>query len=675
MLTVDSYYYLEMAKQLQDGTYSTFDERRQVPSGYNQPATPPLLSVLLARISTITGTRLEWVALLLPAFLGALLTFPVYLLTRDLLLRAKGVLREETQGTAAKAAGLAAAFVALLSPMLAGRSSVGWCDTDPLNVALPVLLAWLAMRFSDAESPREQYGFLGGFGLVGLLFLWWWDQSYIPVFALAGIPFVVAVIFVAVRSPKRLLPILLSAGCLLLLVGFWKGFSILNPMKYWDTMQGMMSYIVSDSTNSPFRPAGVAVSEQSATPFPLLMRESCGGVPGFFVACLGVLTLAWLTRAYFLFLTPLLMVAVLSVTGQRFLIFTAPFFGLGVGTIVFLIFQYLKKMSWQLPVTALLLVLASWGAIQAEGRYDKRVPRRYPVLFDAMQVIEQKTEKEGVIWASWGHGHPLLLYGQRAIMADGMFHSDALQYVLNFPWAADNFRLAANWISFYVKNGHQGLSRANTLFGESSSDWAGGMAVLQNLLEVGPAESRTLLAVNGVEDVEKELQWLFPGNVRPVYLFLDYLLPTQAWFTLGRWNLATGTPPRSSPFIPVNNIGKTKDGQINGSSRMGRLLVDVPSGKVIFGKRATQLSSLRIHDGKKLNSRKFTTQSNLEGLFFLPGRKGLLTDQRQMNTVLVKLYYEYTYNRKFFKPLDVRNPYYAIWEVTGEAYQPDSGRE
>lgn len=102
MLTVDSYYYLEIARQLQEGAYSDVDKRRRVPVGYKQPATPPLLSVLLAGISRLTGVGLEWVALLLPVCLGVLLAIPVYLLSYALTMKARGKVLDERlrQGSA-----------------------------------------------------------------------------------------------------------------------------------------------------------------------------------------------------------------------------------------------------------------------------------------------------------------------------------------------------------------------------------------------------------------------------------------------------------------------------------------------------------------------------------------------------------------------------------------------
>ncbi len=674
MLTVDSYYYLELARQLQEGTFSDVDERRHVPVGYKQPSTPPLLSVLLAGIGRITGASLEWVALLLPAFLGIVLAIPVYLLCYTLAIKARGGgVDDRLRQGYARVAGLAAAVLALLSPLFLWRSSVGWCDTDALNVVFPVLLTYLAVRCADAEHLKGRVVWLAGFIVTTLLFLWWWDQSHVPVFAFTAIPFGVALVFVGIRTPKKLLPFIVVGAGLLLLIGWWKGFGLLNPLNYLDNLKGMTRYIISETGASPFRPAGEAVSEQSRASLEILMRESSGGWPGFVLACCGLLVFAWLTRGYIFYLTPLIIVSILSLWGQRFLIFTAPLFGLGVGALCFLICCLIKKPVWKTVVLFLLLLLASWSAVNIVGLSDKRVPRRLPVLFEAMKEIAEKTEEDAVIWASWGHGHPLLYYGQRGVVADGIFHNAELQYVLSFPLACDDFRLAANWISFYVAHGAQGLRKANKLFGAHEQDWVKGMKALQGFLTVGVHGSRKIFRSQyhlAPGEIEENLQWLFPETQRPVYLFLDYLLLNQAWFTLGRWDLASRSGPGKMVFVPLRRVADNEEGKIEGISEIGKVSIDVNSGQLQTGGRTVSLGVLKIHDGKKVNATSYTSHSKLLAEVFLPGRIGVLADQQTANTILVKLYYEYTYNRRFFSPIDVGRPHYGIWKVSGERYRP-----
>ncbi len=673
MVTVDSYFYLDIAKELQEGTFSSLDPHRFVPVGHNRPPTPPLLSVLLARLSTLSGIGLEWLAILLPPFLGTLIAIPAYIMGFLLAMRARcSLIKEEQRVSSARLMGLVTAFCALLSPFFGERSAVGWFDTDTLNVTFPLLLAFLCLKLADSRSKKEQIVFLSGFLITSLLFLWWWDQSYIPVFVFTAVPFITALIFITIRSPKSIAWPAAFAVLLLVTIGVWKGFDVLNPLHYFKSLGNMTHYITSDSGTSPFLPAGVAVSEQNSASLKTFIAKGCGWTPGFIVAGIGLLALAVLVRGYIFFLGAIIIVTLMSFRGTRFLIFAAPLFGLGIGTIIFLIFHGIRNRLVQAAVLSGILLMSSWGAAKSFSALDRRVPRRLPILFDAMKKIEKKTPKDAVVWASWGHGHPLVYYGQRGTIADGMYHSAELQYILYVPMATNDFRLAANWMSFYVTNGSKGFRKFNAMVGQGEGDWKRGIPEIQRLFAGGVTGSRKLLIKEyhfSKEKSEKTLKFLFPGNTRPVYLFLDYLLPSQAWFKIGRWDLDKRHGPGRSVYMTMNGVKIGQDKKIRGGSKYGKIELDPVRGIVTAGRKKFPLISLNIHNGKKLNSKKYQKEKGLTASLFLPGRMGVLADTLTADTILTKLFYEYTYDRRYFALVDMSAPFYSLWQVRGERYK------
>ncbi len=674
MVTVDSYFYLDIARDLQEGTFSSFDADRFVPVGHNRSPTPPLLSVLLARLSTLSGIGLEWLAILLPPLLGALLAVPAYIIGFLLAMRARcSLIREEQRVVSARLMGLVTAFCALLSPFFVERSAIGWFDTDVLNVTFPLLLALLCLKLAESRGTKDQVVFLSGFLITSLLFLWWWDQSYIPVFGFTAVPFITALIFISFRFPRTLIWPMVFAVLLLVVIGVWKGFDVLNPLHYFKSLGNMTHYITSDSSGSPFLPAGIAVSEQNSASLKIFIAKGCGWTPGFIIAGAGLLALCFLVRGSIFFLGAIVFVALMSFKGTRFLIFVAPLFGLGVGTFVFLIFHGIRNRLIQVLVLSGVVLISSWGAARSLSGLDRRVPRRLPVLFDAMKKIEKKTPEDAVIWASWGHGHPLVYYGQRGTIADGIYHSAELQYILYVPMATGDFRLAANWISFYVANGSKGLRKFNAMAGKGEGDWSRGIPEIQRLFAAGIAGSRKLLIKEyhfSADETEKTLKFLFPGNVRPVYLFLDYLLPAQAWFKIGQWDLEKRQGPGRSVYMSMNGVKIGKDKKIRGGSKYGKIELDPGKGMVTAGRKILPLTSLHIHNGKKLNSKKYQRKKGLTASIFLPGRMGVLADTRTADTLLTKLFYEYTYNRRYFALVDMSAPFYSLWQVRGERYKP-----
>ncbi len=84
MANFDSYYYLQIAKEIQNGNYDRLQEYRRVPNGMKTPHIPPLISVLAASISSLTKVPLSTIAIFLPIFLASLLAPLVFMLSLKL---------------------------------------------------------------------------------------------------------------------------------------------------------------------------------------------------------------------------------------------------------------------------------------------------------------------------------------------------------------------------------------------------------------------------------------------------------------------------------------------------------------------------------------------------------------------------------------------------------------
>ena len=80
--TFDAWFYLSLAQDLVDDTYTQPDEKRGVPQSPPRPEPPPLMSVLAAAIAKTTSYSLCWIGAVLPAVLGPLLVIPLYLIAR-----------------------------------------------------------------------------------------------------------------------------------------------------------------------------------------------------------------------------------------------------------------------------------------------------------------------------------------------------------------------------------------------------------------------------------------------------------------------------------------------------------------------------------------------------------------------------------------------------------------
>ena len=160
--TFDGYFYLHLSRDILRGEYDAVDGKQIVPNGRARPIPPPLLSVLGAFVTKVTGASLDMVGTFLPAVLGVLLALPLYLLGCHF---------------DGRVMGFTAAISSLFFPYYVYRSNVGWFDTDCMNVTFATLIVYCTLKFA-INSGRTRYLY----GLAALcsymLFLWWWDQAF-----------------------------------------------------------------------------------------------------------------------------------------------------------------------------------------------------------------------------------------------------------------------------------------------------------------------------------------------------------------------------------------------------------------------------------------------------------------------------------------------------------------
>ena len=81
---IDGYYYLNNAKHLLNGTYSSHDKLRTYPEGNSLPSFPPLVSLIIASLSYITSLDIRWIGAVLPPFLALTLWWPIFYICKRL---------------------------------------------------------------------------------------------------------------------------------------------------------------------------------------------------------------------------------------------------------------------------------------------------------------------------------------------------------------------------------------------------------------------------------------------------------------------------------------------------------------------------------------------------------------------------------------------------------------
>lgn len=649
MLTVDAYYYLNVVKDLLAGEYDEVDEKRNVPMGYKRPHPPPLIALTVAGLSRVAGCQPEWIALFLPAVLGILLAIPVYLLGREL---------------ASPLVGLLAAFFALLLPAYVNRTSLGWFDTDILNVTLAATGAYLAHGFATGPTPRRRLTFLALAVVNALLYIWWWN--FVPTPAALGIVLLPLVLGAAVfyRPPRREGLIVIGGGVVAALL-----FLVLKH----DTLIQMLSTFkyITATIRSEFPETGTFVSEQAAVSLSELATTVLGGWPALVFALLALPFLVHRCGKKLVFLASFIGFAAFSHTAIRFCIFLAPLVGLALGCLLDAAAQWnrfsLARRRLLLPV---LLFLMAWPPLRTVQQRGNWIPTRSPYHFDTMLYLAENTPADAVILANWGHGHPIRYYADRSVVADGHFHGGELIFYLSYPFAQNDDRLAANWMQFLATHNTPGFRKVIKKL-DTGKDEA--VAWLARVLAAGPAGAKPLLLESGYCTSEAELDtalpFFFPGEP-PVYLFVDRTLVRMSWFNIGRWNLRerTGEKQRYMAFDTITfSPDGTKLAGISESTPHKQLIIDLEEGVAqLPDTRDIPLKEVVIEKNRKLYSRTYPRRLGFRFECMQEARYGVLMNEDAAQTLLNRLHMRLSADPRYFQAIRFNRPDYQIWRVRGE---------
>ncbi len=647
LTTFDGYYYLTLSRDLATGHYGKIDYRRAVPDYPKMPSPPPLLSIFASIIHKITGASFNWIGALLPAFLGLLLIIPLYSMGRF-------------YGGPLMA--FVSSLVGILSFYYVYRSSLGWFDTDCMNVTWALGASYLFLKFGIEKSYKRYLYCLGGF-IIWILFMWWWDQTPYVATALSLLPFLISIIFFYRPNKKEGLLFLSALLCLFGIVLFWKGFDF--PIKVIENVFSQYKYI-SKKASTDFPNLGITISEQARASFKELILKTTDSTVVFLISIVGLVLLFIKRPKDSLFLSVPVALSILSYFfAKRFLIFMSPITAMGVGYLTSYIWDKLLNYKTILRFLIILLVIGFALPSFIKGMNKTFWPKEPPHLIDGMVYAKEHTPKDAVIWAWWDHGYPLIYFSNRGTINDGSAHSPERSVYNGVPLATSNQRFAANFMRFYVSQGLRGLSKLYEAF---NGDKARAQKFMKQVLSAGPEDAESIITKTNLKPVgkyntpKKWIKYFFPEKTRPVYLFLDWRLTVTAywWFWLGSWDIEkhNGIHPIYATFYNL----QLKDNLI----KSPEIIVDINSGIMLVNNKKILLKEILIVRKDKISKKVFKHSSKFNFELLEPAKFGAITDSLIGESIFNKLFLRHKPNPNYFKPVKLFSPSYQIWEVIGD---------
>lgn len=356
----DAYYWLRWAREYQEGIfYDNKDDLRFYPDGDTKPETIPLLSLFIAHLSSLLGHGLHKAAIYIIPVLTSLFILPLgYYFFR----------------VGYPAAGILGGLIGTFSAEYAIRTSIGWVDTDALNLFFPASASLFILLACQTNRPRIVYLCSCLSGLTLLLFHWWYEK---PRFTLVYFAVLIATLL-ADKTPKRTI---LISGLLLILCA--------QPIHLWTGARHLSSFLavhIGLPSIEILVPEKTAPSTTNALEFPDLLKTKLEAqqfsvdevlasiLDSSILSGIGLIGFVIFVRFHWRILLPLLPIFLLGLfsfqSGRRFIIFLAPFVGVGYGfllsTAVQLLLEWARNTCQEGPTS---------DSDQSEQRHQERKER------------------------------------------------------------------------------------------------------------------------------------------------------------------------------------------------------------------------------------------------------------------------------------------------------------
>ena len=636
LINFDGYYYLSLARDLCEGTYTRIDKLRGVPESPQRPVVPPMISLMVAGLAMLAPVSMAWIAVLMPPLLGLLLSLPLALFGRLY---------------GGRFMSLVAVAMGLFPSYYVYRSHLGWFDTDCLNVTFLLLVCYFFIRFG-LEGQRRRYGYLAAAFATYGLFLLWWDQAPAVVTLISLSPLVVVLLLhYRPKGSERWIAI----GIGLVFLGgvfIWQGTDGVKILYHKGL--GQLSYI-SKQQPDDFPNVGVSIKEQEKTQLTDLAAQTTGHLFSFSLGLAGLAMLVWRLKSRAAALIVPFGIGCLSfLFARRFLIFLNPFLAIGLGFMAQWLWG-LRQKWWPYRYAVPLLVAVTLFVPFKQSLHLTFWPKEIPPMVEGMDLLSQNSSKEALVWAWWDHGYPLLYWAQRATVNDGSLHG-GLRTVSNaIPLATHSSRLSVNFIRFYVVHGTTGMEK---LF-DATQSVAKGMSLLEEVLMAGPDQASRLIAAAGLAPVDRWRSFFFPDADRECYLFLDLRLArtTYWWHWFGTWDAQqqTGTHAIFKLFPNSQRQGRVVAAQ--------GLSADLEKGLVRLKTKYYPLKRACLKEGQAWKTVEYSHQRGMLFSYDPQARVAAVMDDAFAGTVFSQLYVFKQPDSTRFRLHAENYPFYQIWKI------------
>lgn len=485
--TWDAYRYARFAKEIQGNVCSSVDYLVDVPdfrSNSNQPsllssifiasqaasgdpaATPPfLLSFIAAWLSSALNLKIELLFVFLPPILSVLYIIPFYFWIKELadISQQQTFIKERDGRIRRLLMGLSrltsydgeqgflhyylffgGAFLGLFNFIYAIRTPPGYFDTDCLILLFVFLiLMFITRSVKENNNALRSYTFLS---LAAVIFKLFMLEYNVYIFAPFFVFSVIAGLLGFKHSHKD---VFLKTSLFVLLIDpivLWYGLNI----KYY-----LYAVFLKERVNALSISIFSTINEFQPVTLKQFVSFTTDNYLSAFLAALGLVALFIHYFRYMVIALPIIGIGLSAFTsGNRYIMYLAPFLGMGIGYIVALFIGFLKNNITLKPVYLSIagMIIVAFLSFPPQRLHYKPVPFLSKELFEDYKKLKEITEKNAYMLSWWDYGFIIEYLAERGTYVDGSNYHPAKMYFIAKSLMTDNETEAKNSIAFISNN-------------------------------------------------------------------------------------------------------------------------------------------------------------------------------------------------------------------------------
>ncbi|TAN43419.1 MAG: hypothetical protein EPN22_10115 [Nitrospirae bacterium] len=409
--TYDAFRYARFAKEIQSSTYTSIDYLSNAPDFRTNFETPYLLSLMAVWLSDWFGVRIERLFVYLPPVLSLLYLVPFYMWIRTF--------ADSYKSMYLFAGG---AFLGMFNFIYAIRTPPGYFDTDCLILFFIFSIAlFITYAVREKESVFRSYVYLIAAAILYRLFLWWYDVYIFAAFFL----FSLAVGLVFFRHPVR--DIILKSLFFLIAI---------NPSFYailWNIKEYSTAVFMKQTVNLLPESIFSTITEfQPITPEQFVAFTTDNRITAFAsLVGFGILFLS--SFRHTVIMLPFIIIGLSAFkSGNRYIMYLAPFMGMGIGYLVYHMFNFISERYKRSGEIIMLsgVVFTLFLTFPPQRLNYSPQPFVSQEMFKGLGSLKAITEKDALIWTWWDWGFAVEYLAERGTYVDGANYNPVKLYFI-----------------------------------------------------------------------------------------------------------------------------------------------------------------------------------------------------------------------------------------------------